>query len=81
MNLNLTGQQAVYNTVAPKINTFKQAMNLRKVMWYKIPLAKKKSWVQWDKDPIMGLAAQVIEYFVKNFPDLVTYYIEKHNDT
>jgi len=81
MNLDLAGQQALYTQIAPKVQELKQSMDQRQVMWDKISVERKKAWVKWDKDPIMGLAAQIVEYFVKNFPDLVAYYIDKHYDS
>ena len=78
MNLNLSGQQTLYSQIAPKVQDLKQSMDLRIPMWGKINVEKKKKWVKWDKDPIMGLASTIVEYFVKNFPDLVLYHVEKH---
>lgn len=78
MNLNLTDQQALYNQVAPKIGDLKTSMDLRVPIWAKISDEKKKVWVQWDKDPIMGLSAQIVEYMVVHFRDLVQFYMDKH---
>jgi hypothetical protein len=65
--LNLTGQQAAYNLIAPKIQQLKDAMDLRKPIWNKLPAAKKIVWIQSDKDPVMGLAWSVYKYLRNNF--------------
>lgn len=78
MNLNLAGQQALYDEIRPKFVKFRNAMNERLPMWNKFNTKKKKRWILSDKDPIMGLSDQLIEYFVNNFPDLVVYYIDKY---
>ena len=80
MNLNLSNQQALCTQIAPYMQAMKNSMDLRIPIWDRIDVERKKDWVQWDKDPIMGLAAQTVEYFVKNFPDLVAYYVSKHNE-
>jgi len=81
MNLNLDNQQTLYNQIAPYIQQLRQSMDLRIPMWAKISGARKLQWVEWDKDPIMKLAANIVEYFCKNFPDMVRYYLDKSNDT
>lgn len=65
--LNLTGQQAAYNLIAPRIQQLKNAMDLRKIVWDKLPNNKKIAWIQSDKDPIMGLAWSVYKYLRNNF--------------
>lgn len=81
MNLNLDNQRALYNAVAPYINHLRQSMDLRIPMWNKISDKRKLAWVEWDKDPVMKLSANIVEYFCKNFPDMVGYYLEKHRDS
>ena len=66
-SLNLPGQQAAYNLMAPKIQQLKDAMDLRKGVWDKLPNDKKIAWVQSGKDPIMGLAWSVYKYLRNNF--------------
>lgn len=65
--LNLTGQQNVYNLVAPKIQELKNAMDARKNIWNKLPIEKKKKWVTSGKDPIMNIAWSVYKYLRNNF--------------
>jgi len=65
--LDLSGQQAAYNLIAPKIQQLKDAMDLRKAIWDKLPTAKKITWIQSDKDPIMSLAWTVYKYLRNNF--------------
>ena len=65
--LNLTDQQTAYNLIAPKSQQLKNAMDLRKPIWDKIPIAKKIAWIQSDKDPIMSLAWSVYKYLRNNF--------------
>lgn len=65
--LDISGQQAAYNLIAPKVQNLKDAMDLRKAIWDKLPKAKKIAWIQSDKDPIMGLAWTVYKYLRNNF--------------
>jgi hypothetical protein len=81
MILDLSGQQALYDSIAPKVQNLKQAMDLRAPIWNKISSDRKKKWVQWDKDPIMGLSAQIVQYYVKNFREIVDHYIEESDGT
>ena len=82
MNLNLSGQIALCNEIRPEFVKFKNSMDKRISIWNKLDNKDKKRWIEWDKDPIMGLADDIIKYFVINFPDLVAHYAEKHsNDT
>lgn len=65
--LNLTGQQNVYNLIAPKIQELKNVMDARKNIWDKLPIEKKKKWVTSGKDPIMNIAWSVYKYLRNNF--------------
>ena len=65
--LNLSGQQADYNTIAPKVQTLKVWMDERKVLWDKISPEKRKKWVISGKDPIMSLAWNIYKYLRNNF--------------
>jgi hypothetical protein len=67
MNLDLSGQQTIYNAVAPRIVQLKDAMNLRKPIFKKLPYAKKVTWVQSPRDPVMGLAWDVYKYLYNFF--------------
>ena len=67
MNLNLSGQQVEYNTIAPKVQTLKNWMDQRKPIWAKISKEKRKKWVTSDKDPIMSLAWSIYKYLDNNF--------------
>lgn len=66
-NLNLAGQQAYRNTIAPHIQTLKSRMNERKVIWDKLPDDKKKLWITSGKDPIMTLAWNSYRFLSDNF--------------
>ena len=66
-NLNLTGQQAEYTDIAPKLVKAKNLMLQRKPIWDKIPLEKKKAWVTSDKDPIMTLCYDIWQWLDNNF--------------
>ena len=79
MNLNLNNQQQLYTQIAPYMQAMKNSMDERIPMWDKINDQKKLKWVEWDKDPIMKLAGNIVEYFCKSFPDMVQYYWNKHN--
>lgn len=65
--LNLTGQNQSHKLIAPKIQDLRDKMELRKVIWDKLPIAKKIAWIQSDKDPIMTLAWTVYKYLRNNF--------------
>jgi len=67
--LNLSDQTTLRNTIAPKIQFLKTAMNARKVIWDKLSPEKKKKWVTSGKDPIMSLAWSVYRYLRDNFFD------------
>ena len=66
-NLNLTGQDVEYSTIAPKLLRLKQCLDERKVIWAKIPVEKRKLWVTSDKDPIMSIAWDIYKYLRNNF--------------
>ncbi len=66
-DLNLTGQQAQTNQIAPKIQTLKDRMNERKAIWDKLPDDKKKLWITSGDDPIMTLAWQSYRFLRDNF--------------
>ena len=66
-DLNLTNQQAERDVIAPKIQQLKTAMDNRKVIWDKLPDAKKKLWITSGKDPVMTLAWQVYRHLRDNF--------------
>ena len=66
-NLNLSGQQAYKDAIAPHIQTLKDRMNERKVIWDKLPDDKKKLWITSGKDPIMTLAWNSYKYLRDNF--------------
>lgn len=65
--LNLTGQQLEYQDIAPKLLKLKNLMDLRKVIWARLPPEKRKLWVTNDKDPIMSVAWDVFKYLENNF--------------
>lgn len=65
--LNLIGQQAAYNLIAPKIQQLKDAMDLRKSIWNKLTVVKKIKWIRSDKDPLIWLAWSVYKYLRNNF--------------
>jgi hypothetical protein len=72
MDLNLTGQQSAYNQVAPKIAVLQTEMEKRKVLWDRLPIEKKKLWVQKamqdpTKDAVMKIAWQIFKYLRNNF--------------
>jgi len=66
--LNLTGQGVEYSDIAPKLNKMKTLMNQRKVIWDKIPEAKRIQWLRHpEKDPIMGIAWMIYKWLHNNF--------------
>jgi len=66
-DLNLTDQATLRNTIAPKMQDLRNAMDLRKTVWDRISFEKKKQWIVSDKDPIMTLAWQTYRYLRDNF--------------
>ncbi len=66
-DLNLTGQSTLAEQVQTRINKFRAAMDLRKEIWDRLPLAKKRAWVKSGKDPIMTLAWKIYRYLRDNF--------------
>ena len=66
-NLNLTGQDVEYSTIAPKLLRLKQCLDERKAIWQRITFAKRKAWVVSGKDPIMSLAWDIYKYLDNNF--------------
>ena len=71
MNLNLPGQSDIRDQVAPRLLQLKDAMDLRKAIWDRLPEAKKRRWIQLapTKDPIMDIALDVFKYLANNFFD------------
>lgn len=67
MNLTLTGQQTDYNQIAPKLLKLKQNLDLRKPIWDRLPIEKKRQWVTSGKDPIMNAAWDIYKYLNNNF--------------
>jgi len=74
MDINLTGQQTEYSTIAPKLLRIKQLMDQRKVIWDRLSDEKKKLWITSNKDPIMSAFAQMIQYACNNFIEIVEHY-------
>ena len=66
-DLNLTGQSTLAGQVTTRINQLKASMDQRKVIWDRLPLAKKKAWITSGKDPIMTLAWNTYRYLRDNF--------------
>ncbi len=67
VNLNLNGQQSHRNNIAPHIQTLKDRLNERKVIWDKLSDEKKKLWITSGKDPIITLAWQSYKFLRDNF--------------
>lgn len=66
-DLNLTGQSTLAGQVQTRITQFRNAMELRKKIWDRLPLVKKKAWITSGKDPIMSLAWTIFRYLRDNF--------------
>ena len=65
--LNLTGQATSAGQIQTRITQLRNAMEQRKEVWNRLPIAKKKAWITSGKDPIMTLAWQVYRYLRDNF--------------
>ena len=61
-DLNLTGQATLAGQVQTRIVQLRNAMDLRKQIWDRLPLAKKKAWITSGKDPLMTLAWNIYRY-------------------
>ena len=66
-DLNLTGQAVSAGQIQTRITQLRSAMDLRKEVWNRLPVAKKKAWITSGRDPIMTLAWQVYRYLRDNF--------------
>lgn len=67
--LNLTGQATSAEQIQTRVTQLRNAMELRKEIWNRMPIEKKKAWIASGKDPIMTLAWQVYRYLRDNFFD------------
>lgn len=65
--LNLKNQAQAVSQIKPKLTQFRNQMELRKELWHRAPMNKKRYWVKSGKDPIMALAFQIYDYLDKNF--------------
>lgn len=66
-DLNLTGQATLAGQVQTRIVQLRNAMDLRKKIWDRLPLQKKKAWITSGKDPLMTLAWNIYRYLRDNF--------------
>lgn len=66
-DLVLLNQQQYADNVAPKMQILKTQLDLRKDIWDKISIEKKKKWITSGKDPIMTLAWNIHKYLSENF--------------
>lgn len=67
MNLSLNNQNIIKEQINPKLLQLKEELEKRKIAWDKIPLEKRKRWIQANKDPLMGLAWSIYKYLRNNF--------------
>lgn len=65
--LNLTNQEVDKQDISPKLLKLKNRLDQRKVIWDKLPIEKKKRWIQSEKDPIMDIAWDMYRYLRNNF--------------
>ena len=66
-DLVLTGQATSAGQIQTRITQLRNSMDLRKEIWDRLPVEKKKKWITSGKDPIMTLAWQVYRYLRDNF--------------
>ena len=66
-DLVLTGQATSTGQIQTRITQLRNSMDLRKEIWDRLPVEKKKKWITSGKDPIMTLAWQVYRYLRDNF--------------
>lgn len=66
-DLNLTGQSTIAGQVQTRITQLRSAMELRKDVWNRMSVEKKKAWITSGKDPIMTLAWTIYRYLRDNF--------------
>jgi hypothetical protein len=67
MKIELSQQSKPGDTIAPKIQQLRTAMDERIPVWTKLSLEQKTKWVKSGKDPIMVLAWQIYKYLRDNF--------------
>jgi hypothetical protein len=61
-DLDLSGQAAYASDINPRLQTLRDRLDERKVIWDKLNWAKRKKWVRSGKDPIMTAAWQAYKY-------------------
>ena len=65
-DLNLTGQSVASGQIATRLATLRNLLLERKVIWDRIPMEKKKQWIQSGKDPVMTLAWDIFKWLRDN---------------
>lgn len=68
--LNLTNQIIGHDEIVSKLSQLESLMDERKVMWEKLSIKQKKSWLLSQKDPIMSIAWDNYKYLDGFFEDI-----------
>ena len=73
-NIDLTGQQALADTIEPQLTAFVQALAARHEVWDAISPEKRAAWCNSNKDPIMSLLVGArMRQLVKAYNEAIEY--------
>lgn len=64
-NIDLSGQQALANSIAPKLLELKNAILARRPAWSELSPAARRAWYNSGQDPILVLAEQAYDFLSK----------------
>ena len=67
-DLVLTGQATSAGQIQTRITQLRNSMDLRKEIWDRLPLEKKRAWI--PKDPVLALAWDEYVFLHKYFRGL-----------
>ena len=68
--LDLMNQTVARNEIFPKLQDMESLMDGRKVIWEKLSIEQKKSWLLSREDPIMNIAWDNYKYLDGFFEDI-----------
>lgn len=65
--LQLTQQSNKHDLIKPKFDQCIELLELRKDVWLRISVDKRKKWIKDNKDPILSIAFEIHQYLENNF--------------
>ena len=65
--IELTNQKTLETQIKPMMTALQNALGDRLDIWRKIPLEKKKAWLESGEDPILTLAKDLYIYLDSTF--------------